>query len=223
MRATVFGSGSITTSQKSASDVFLLFSNSWLYWPLSKVCTAESPHPSLVSPGISWRAWDPWRPAALCPGSQGDLAAPSPRAKPHVRGERCYKGLGAVLISPWPGGTWLTPSKQLVYIMFSLYRDLLPVFAAYRTRAEWSCWHWQTLLIACYESTPKCSTTRMAGVLFLTTISMVIGFLFICREILLVLSSQACRKNEGNYVNGLEGLVNTLNFTVIIFIKNQVQ
>lgn len=42
---------------------------------------------------------------ALGPGSQGDLAAPSPRAKPHVRGgEVFWRGLGAVWSHPGPGG-----------------------------------------------------------------------------------------------------------------------
>lgn len=42
---------------------------------------------------------------ALGPGSQGDLAAPSPRAKPHVRGGEVFlRGLRAVWSHPGPGG-----------------------------------------------------------------------------------------------------------------------
>lgn len=57
------------------------------------------PPPSSLR-GLSEGPGRPWRPVALSPGSQGDLAAPSPGLR------AVMKGLGAVLISPWPGGTW---------------------------------------------------------------------------------------------------------------------
>lgn len=77
----------------------------------------------------------PRRPVALGPDSRGDLAAPSPRAKPHVCGERCYEGpRGSLIWWDMPVAAARLPSKHLVYIMYSLYSLRLGCCLQYRNR-----------------------------------------------------------------------------------------
>ncbi len=118
----------------SKKNVRCFSPNSKLYWPLPSVCL-RSPHhpllpePSLIPlfpPGISWRAWEsleacsPWSWFSGWPGST------FPRGKASCMGRGgVMKGLGAVWSHPGlvghAGRSSPTPSKQLVYIMYSLY------------------------------------------------------------------------------------------------------